>query len=426
MKNFTGHFNIINIIFLIIFLFPAITLFSQEKRNNCIECHSELDEEETSPTVEFKNDIHNASGILCSDCHGGDPEIDAEDDQYLAMDPKKGFKIAPKHNEVPEFCARCHSDIEYMRKFNPNIRVDQHENYLTSEHGKSLAKGDDKVANCVSCHKAHGIKSKSDPASTVYATKVPETCGKCHSDPEYMEKYNLPTDQLKEYKESTHGINLIENGDLSAPACNDCHGNHGAAPPGIESVHNVCGVCHPGNDQLFSNSSHKNYFDEFDFPECASCHNNHLIKKLSEASLGLGEQSVCENCHSEEDEGGKIAVEMKNIIENFAALRDSSRILCAIAEEKGMYVTEIKYLMNNVDTELLKARNTIHSFSFEEVKKITDEGIKLTLEVMKMENDALREYQKRRIGLAIFLFFILLTATALYLKIKEIDKRRLE
>ena len=157
---------------------------------------------------------------------------------------------------------------------------------------------------------------------------------------------------------------------------------------------------------MFLKSSHKKYFDEFGFPECASCHEYHLIKKLTEESLGVGDQSVCGICHAREDEGGIVAIEMKNIIENFSALRDTCQILSEEVERKGMTVTEIKYQMNNVDTELLKARNIVHSFSLENVKQTTEEGIKLAISVKKMANDALKEYQIRRIGLAISLLFI--------------------
>ena len=54
----------------------------------------------------------------------------------------------------------------------------------------------------------------------------------------------LPTDQLANYQQSVHYAALTKGNDLSAPTCNDCHGNHGAAPPGAGSVVNVCGTCH--------------------------------------------------------------------------------------------------------------------------------------------------------------------------------------
>ena len=41
-----------------------------------------------------------------------------------------------------------------------------------------------------------------------------------------------------------HHTAMVDRNDLSAPTCNDCHGNHGAAPPGVDAIANVCGTCH--------------------------------------------------------------------------------------------------------------------------------------------------------------------------------------
>ena len=54
-----------------------------------------------------------------------------------------------------------------------------------------------------------------------------------------MAGYNIPTDVVTKYKQSVHYEALTKKGDLSAPTCNICHGNHGATPPGVESVANV-------------------------------------------------------------------------------------------------------------------------------------------------------------------------------------------
>ena len=59
-----------------------------------------------------------------------------------------------------------------------------------------------------------------------------------------MASHGIPMDQLALYKKSVHWHTLAEVGDISAPTCNDCHGNHGAVPPGVDSVGNVCGQCH--------------------------------------------------------------------------------------------------------------------------------------------------------------------------------------
>ena len=94
-----------------------------------------------------------------------------------------------------------------------------------------------------------------------------------------MASYKIPTDQLAKYKKSVHWKMMTSKGDLSAPTCNDCHGNHGAAPPGISWVGNVCGQCHPVNAELFNKSRHGQLFVQMGIPGCATCHSNHEIRK---------------------------------------------------------------------------------------------------------------------------------------------------
>ena len=104
-------------------------------------------------------------------------------------------------------------------------------------HGQRLAKGDTKVATCASCHAAHGIRAVSDAKSPVFSLNVARTCASCHANVDHMKGYTtdggapLPTDQFAAYQKSVHYEALTKRNDLSAPTCNDCHGNHGAAPP---------------------------------------------------------------------------------------------------------------------------------------------------------------------------------------------------
>ena len=63
----------------------------------------------------------------------------------LAHSPDHGWQNVPKAREIPDFCADCHSDVEYMKKYNPKLRVDQLLEYRSSQHGKFLAQGDRSV-----------------------------------------------------------------------------------------------------------------------------------------------------------------------------------------------------------------------------------------------------------------------------------------
>ena len=164
-----------------------------------------------------------------------------------------------------------------MRRYNPQLPTDQLAEFRTSVHGRRLAAGDTQVANCVSCHGVHGILPASDARSPVHATNVPTTCARCHGDPAHMAAYGIPTDQFVKYQRSVHGQLLLVQRDVSAPACNDCHGNHGAFPPGADSVAMVCGQCHPINKELFLASPHKTAFQRLGLPECVACHGNHEV-----------------------------------------------------------------------------------------------------------------------------------------------------
>src|SRR5262245_48993667 len=229
-----------------------------QKKDSCVECHSQMEGELLEPVSRSKDDIHFSRGLSCSSCHGGDP---SQDDPTSAMDKSKGFVARPSPREIPNFCGKCHSNPDFMKKFNPSLRVDQQKEYLTSVHGKLLETGDQKIATCISCHGIHGIRAVKDAQSLVYPLSVADTCAKCHANPEYMKGYGIPQDQYANYKMSAHARALYDRQDLPAPTCNSCHGNHGAAPPGLASVANVCGQCHVRQSTLFQTSVHKTGFD---------------------------------------------------------------------------------------------------------------------------------------------------------------------
>ncbi|MFN3820893.1 MAG: cytochrome c3 family protein, partial [bacterium] len=283
------------------------------KVDQCMNCHQDLHPEIVQL---FREDIHYSRGLSCSDCHGGNPDIPDES----GMDKKYGFRGTPATAEVPEFCARCHSNTAYMRPFNPSLPTDQLDKYWTSHHGIGLKRGDKSVATCVSCHGSHHILPGSDPRSMVYPGNVAKTCGHCHSDEKLMSAYGIPIYQYAQYTDSAnvHGYALYIKGDLSAPTCNDCHGNHGAAPPKVEQVAQVCTQCHSQNGEYFRRSPHKEAFDALGIMECAFCHQKdpdinhptariHTIIKPDYKMMSPGSSGICGQCHSDGDEGMSVA-----------------------------------------------------------------------------------------------------------------------
>ncbi|HEV8307205.1 MAG TPA: multiheme c-type cytochrome [Methylomirabilota bacterium] len=394
---------------------------AQPPSESCGTCHLEMgDERLARPVKDYTGDIHAAKGFGCAACHGGDPKATGME----AMDPAKGYIGKPERAQVAQVCGRCHSDARFMKRYNPSLRVDQVAEYQTSVHGRRLKeRGDPKVAVCASCHPAHSIRPPSDSKSSVHPLHVAETCGRCHADPKYMAEYKIPTDQVPRYMASVHWQTMSVKGDLSAPTCNDCHGNHGAAPPGVSSVGNVCGQCHAVQADLFAKSVHARAFLQMGAPGCATCHDNHEIKSASDEMLGLGDKAVCVACHGPDDKGGRAATEMRALIDSVRAETGKARGVLVRAEQAGMEVTQAQFDLNGAKDALIKAQAAVHAFALDAVKKEAEPGLAVSAKAYGRGVRALEELQFRRKGLAVSVVIILALIGGLVLKIRQLDRQ---
>jgi len=402
-------------IFLTLLLSCSTSLFSQ--KNSCGECHAKLENELKAPVEGFKSDIHQQFGLSCKDCHGGNPE---QEDVDLAKD--RSFKGVPSRPQIPQLCGSCHSNSSYIKKYKPGLRVDQLEQYWTSQHGQLLKKGDSKAAVCTDCHGVHGIQASSYPKSLTFPWNIPQTCGRCHSDQEYMKAYNIATNQVEEYRQSVHAHALFEKKDLSAPVCNDCHGNHGAAPPEIASIAYVCRQCHPSTGEIFSQSPHKKAFDELGIAECEACHGHHKISRPQDSMVGTGKESVCIKCHEPDSKAYGVAAQLSQKLTAFLSEMNNAKELLDKAQKKGVEVSGPQFNLLEANTRLIQVRNLTHGLSLEEIEPKIKEGEKILIEVQKAGEEALNEAKFRRTGLVIATLFLLLLAGALYLKVRQIKK----
>ncbi|MBI2160805.1 MAG: cytochrome c3 family protein [Candidatus Rokubacteria bacterium] len=388
---------------------------------SCVACHLEIgDERLVKPVKAFEGDIHKAKGFGCVACHGGDARAAGME----AMDPAKGYIGKPGRRQTIQVCGRCHSDARFMKQYNPSLRVDQVTEYATSVHGRRLRELDDpKVATCANCHAVHAIKPKSDPAASIHPLRVAETCGACHANATYMAGYKIPTDQLEKYRRSVHWKTMSVKGDLSAPTCNSCHGNHGAAPPGISWVGNVCGQCHAVMAELFAKSVHARVFTQMGAPGCATCHNNHDIQPASVEMVGLGDRAICAQCHAADDKGGQTATEMRALIDSLRREHAKASALLERAEHAGMEVSQARFELNGANDAIVKARAAVHAFTLEAVKKEADAGLAISAKAHARGERAFAELRFRRNGLAVSLAIIVVLIAGLVFKIRQIERR---
>ncbi len=387
--------------------------------STCIQCHLAMGDPLAQPAKLFANDIHSQNGLSCNNCHGGDPTKTAPDE---AMNPRKGYVGRPARKQIAALCATCHSNPDYMRKYNPQMRVDQYSEYLTSVHGKKNQAGDPNVATCIDCHGTHGIRAARDPNSPVYAPNVAATCGRCHSDAKRMASYDIPTDQQEKYSKSVHGEALMQQRDLSAPTCNSCHGNHGATPPGVESVANVCGQCHVTQWDMFNQSPHRKGFSDLHLPACVTCHENHLIVQPSDAMLGVEESAKCAACHQEDTAGYAAAKQMKAEIRGLDTRLAEANQLLDTAQRAGMEVSQPIYHLSEGKDRLILARVQIHRFDPTLIRKTVAEGEGIADDSIKSGKQALDELAYRRRGLAISAAILLCMIGLLLLKIRQLKQ----
>jgi hypothetical protein len=398
-------------------LLGACPAFGQAA-NSCLDCHSaQPGRLEVTPET-FSQDIHAQKGLTCVSCHGGDA---SSYDPDQAMSRKAGWKGKIDRRQIPQLCGSCHSNSAYMRQYDPRLRTDQLAQYPTSVHGKLLATGDRKVAVCTDCHSVHDIRPPSDPRSTVNPVNVAKTCSRCHSDTAYMKQYGIPTDQFAKYSTSVHHDALAVRGDLSAPTCTTCHGDHGAVPPGVDKVQNVCANCHTFQAQMYGKSSHFKAFQEKGLPGCVVCHSNHGIQLPSDAMLGTGPTGVCMRCHAAGDHCDRARVEiLGNLTQLDGAIKNADQSL-RVAESSGMEVSEARLNQDQARDLLTKARVTIHSFQTALVEQDTQAGIKIAAANLKAGKDAMVERNHRRIGLGICLIAIAMMLVGLWLYIKKLE-----
>lgn len=398
-------------------LAPRVEAQTLPTSDECRDCHLSLQDERLSqPARSYESDIHAETGFGCLACHGtGGTD---------RLDPAAGFLSAPERREIPDLCGRCHSDAAYMRQFDPSLRVDQVTEYWTSRHGQLLRENDDPdVATCIDCHPAHSIRPPDDPASTVHPLNIVTTCGRCHSDPARMAARGVPTDQVAEYTSSVHGRLLLEEGDLSAPVCNDCHGNHGAAPPGLASVRNVCGQCHTVMADFFDQSEHEQIFEQANLPGCVTCHGNHAIQPVSDATLGERAQDVCMTCHEPPDTLGQEFQRIAAVLDTLTRAEAHSRAVLEEAENAGMEVSQALFDLDDIRNVQTRAHSAIHTFHLAPVRTEVAAGLEIAARAEERGEEALSEHRYRRVGLGVFAVLILLLITGLTLKIREYEDR---
>ena len=251
---------------------------------DCTSCHDEIGKFYASSTHGQLQGKSDPNAPTCKECHGTHGVLGKRDPQSSTF-----------ATNVPTLCARCHREGQ---KAAVRYAGRQHEiiqNYTESIHGKGLLKsGLTVTATCTSCHTAHHVLPRTDPASSVNVNNVPATCGQCHHGIEEI------------FASSIHGRQAAYPGKV-LPVCNDCHTAHSIIRTDEDrfrlDIMAKCGHCH---EEIA-----KTYFDTYHgkvsrlgytkTAKCNDCHGAHDVLAVTDPRSRLSRTNVaatCGKCHA--------------------------------------------------------------------------------------------------------------------------------
>jgi formate dehydrogenase gamma subunit len=269
-------------------LLSAESLFaagSQIQNSDCLACHNDanlttsVQGRQVSLYVPDRTFQQSAHGVLnCTDCH---TDIKSVPHEPVLSKPS---------------CGSCHSDEEAA--------------YNKSIHGQARLHGNARAAACIDCHgEPHGILPSSDPASKVYHSNIPSTCGSCHQQKFVMSATGVSTQVFVSYEQSVHG-RAVAAGSQKAAVCTDCHGTHEILMAGDSqsstfkfNVPSTCGKCHGREDAEYIQSVHGQAIGRGNWlaPVCTDCHGIHTIQAPNNPSSSVSAQALaeitCARCH---------------------------------------------------------------------------------------------------------------------------------
>lgn len=194
------------------------------------------------------------------------------------------------------YCLGCHSDpsleLTLPSGETLSLYVDA-QTYEESVHG-------DLGLSCVLCHSdiseyPHAPIGAENARE--FTVKSYAYCTTCHD-----EQYSASHDNVH--------ARALANGNIEAPVCADCHGDHGIHTPGrrATAIQDTCQYCHATIYDRYANSVHGAALfeeDNEDVPTCTDCHGVHDVSGPHVQGFHLFSPQLCADCHADEELMGR-------------------------------------------------------------------------------------------------------------------------
>ena len=231
-----------------------------------------------------------------------DDDADAETD--TAEDTDADAEVAAAEQDMPsnEYCLLCHSDPDRVWELASGETLSLHVDgdvLAESVHGTNNKEG---PLACADCHINHRFPHEPATAQNIREFQIERyaSCRTCHED-----QYTRSSDSVHD--------EAIDEGQLDAATCVDCHGSHNVQPPSEprDRISVTCGQCHGAIFTEYSESVHGlALFNEQseDVPTCIDCHGVHDISHPNATSFRVRSPQVCGDCHADEELMGSYGI----------------------------------------------------------------------------------------------------------------------
>jgi len=329
---------------------PSVQLDSSY---SCVVCH--IDHRRA-----FLSGVHAERGILCADCHGGNPAALTVTSAHAGR-----FLGHPTKRQIATLCSSCHADPNQMRQY--GLRSDEMAALRTSRHGQLLERGDENAPTCTDCHEAHLIRRATDARSNTNPLNIPGLCATCHADAERMRPYGIPTDQFEQYSTSAHGEALFRQRNFAAPTCVGCHGSHSALPPGVTEVADVCGRCHELVRNAFARGPHAAVAARGVIPGCLACHSNHQTEHVAPDEVS----EACGACHVAGTRPAAVADSLEARVLEVTAAMEAGREAMERLGRAGRPLTDAELRYRTALTAYRQLAQVQHSLQMESLEDLT-------------------------------------------------------
>jgi len=250
---------------------------------DCTACHDEIGKQYAASIHGQLFNKSDPNAPTCKECHGTHGVLGKQDPQSSTF-----------ATNVPVLCARCHREGQKAAVRYTGLQHEIIGNYTESIHGTLLKNGLTVTATCTSCHTAHQILPRTDPASSVNANNVPDTCGRCHHGIE------------EQFENSIHA-KRVSGFSKPLPVCNDCHTAHAIHRTDEDkfrlNVMGTCGRCHAQIAETYFDTYHGKVskLGYTKAAKCYDCHGAHDVLAVTDPRSHLSRANVaatCGKCHA--------------------------------------------------------------------------------------------------------------------------------